>query len=194
MKVISRFLMAYLLVLGLAVSHSSMAQTVSATRTTTIDVNFPEILVMYTYSNITLDLDATFFAGQLGLGTTIACDAGASCVDATTTTITVDALTEDVDIAGQAAVPADGALTDVSINLTNAIAARSLGMTDANYTVNVVDQANSTVINLDGTPDPMPNSGLQLSTTNLPIILDVSEITGPLDTDSEDFEITVEGT
>ena len=180
-----KILVPLIMFFGLAWGSQAQAQ-VSATAQTTIDVNFPEILVLFTFSQITLDLDATFFTDQLGLGEG----------DAGTSSITVDAGSEDIDIGASTDVPADADINDVEIDLLNAIGARSIGLTDTNYTVDVSDTGSSSIIDLSttNTIGTLSNSGVALSTTNLPIVIDVSEITGPLVTDSETFDITVSGT
>jgi hypothetical protein len=175
---------------------ASQVSAVTAIATTTVTINWPEVLILYTFADVDLTPDADILTDNLGAGTLGACDVGSTnnhCVDAGTSTIAMTALTEDLDIAGEAAVPADAALTDITITLQNAIGARSLGVAAATYTLAVADQGDSAAINLDASQaTSFTNSGLTLTTADLIIELDVSEIAIG-DDDAEDFEITVSG-
>ena len=74
------FAASTMLAAGLMVGGNAHAD-VTATAQTDIVVNFPEILVMYTFSDVTLAPDATFLTTALGLGTGGSCGAGHDCVD-----------------------------------------------------------------------------------------------------------------
>ena len=174
------FAASTMLAAGLMVGGHANAD-VTATAQTDIEVNFPEILVMYTFSDVTLAPDATFLTTALGLGTGGSCSAGDDCVDAGATgSINVTTASTDLDIASDADVPADTALNDIVLTLENAVGARSLGLTDANYTLGVTEAGTTAVLNVEtGTqPTSFTNNGLVLSTSDLVLEIDVSEIAG----------------
>jgi hypothetical protein len=175
---------------------ASQVSAVTAIATTTVTINWPDVLILYTFSEIDITPDADILTNNLGAGTLSTCESGSDndhCVDAGTSNVTMDALTEDLDIAGDADVPLDANLSNITITLENAIGARSLGVTAATYTLVVTDEGDSDAINL-GTSQAtsFTNSGLTLTTADLIIELDVSEIAAA-DNDSEDFEISVSG-
>lgn len=197
MQFLRKSILASLFITGALLGQSASAQS-SASATTNVVVNFPEVLVLYTFSDVTLNMDAAFLKSNLGLGTIGVCTSGNECVNAGAFgSVTVDATSEDLDIASDAQVPADGDLTDITLTLENAIGARSLGMTDASYTLGVVDGALTDVLEVGATQaTSFTNTGLALSTQDLEILIDVSEIDTQAEstTVNEDFVITVSGT
>lgn len=186
--------LSVILICGFIISAPVAAQS-SAEAETTVTVNFPEILVLYTFSAIELNLDATFLADNLGLGAATPCAVGATCVDAGSATETDVGASTDMDIS--ALVPADGGLNNVVLTLVDALGARSLGLTDTNYTLGVVDQGDTDVLNLgSGQPVSFSNTGLLLSTSDLVLEIDPNEIVDQTDSVQvvETFVITVSGT
>lgn len=195
MRTFHKFVLSLMLSCGFFTSAPVGAQ-VTANATTNVVINFPEILILYTFSTITLTLDKTFIQGNLGLGTIAACGTGGGCVNAGTTSKSSVNATTDLDIASDADVLGSN-MTSITLTLQNALGARSLGLTDTNYTLGVVDGANTEVLGLDGTqPTSFANTGLALSTSDLVLLIDPSEIDTQAESVSvnEDFVITVSGT
>lgn len=182
---------------GVLFLQQTNAQTISSQATTNVVVNFPEVLVLYTFSDVSLNMDAAFLKSNMGLGTLTVCSTG-NCVNAGGIgPVTVDATSEDLDLASDAQVPGISALTDITLTLQNAVGARSLGMTDANYTLGVADGGLTGVLGVGATqPTSFTNTGLALSTQSLQIKIDVSEIDTQAESVSvnENFVITVSGT
>jgi len=187
-----KFIGSAVLTSGMMMSGATQA-AVEAESTTTVTVNFPEILVLYTFATVDLTLDATNLVTDFGLGAGAACTTG-TCVDAGASMETGVTATTDLDI-GASGIPLDGALTDMSLTLNNAIGARSLGLADATYTLTVSDDGNSTIVDLDtaNQATSFDNDGLTLSTAALELTIDASDITGSVTSESEDFTITVNG-
>lgn len=192
-------LVQLLLAMGALSSGQSFAQ-VSGTATTSVTVNFPDILVLYTFSDIDLTLDATFIGGQFGLTPAVACTdpiGNSYCVNAGSVTEIGVTATTDLDIANSG-IDEDGNLTSATLTLDNAFGARSLGLEDASYTLAVTDQGDTDVLGIDTDTQAtsFTNSGLALSTGSLVLSIDPTEI----DTQGEsvqvieNFDITVSGT
>jgi hypothetical protein len=110
--------------LGAALLASPAAHAVTAT--TTVQVTFPQVLILYSYDQIALDVTAATLATQLGVsGAT--CTSGSYCVEfaAPTSTLNWD-MTNPVDAniaGGAAALPT---LSAVGVSISNAWGVRSV--------------------------------------------------------------------
>lgn len=110
----------------------------AASGTTSIDIDFPPLLILYYYDEIPINVDAAAFATATGLDA-LACTAdapGLSC-DATATAPTLTAaagvITTATDIAGDNPAPTLDTTIDFDIN--NAWAVRSLGLGTLDATI-----------------------------------------------------------
>ncbi len=165
----------------------------AATAETTISVNFPSIVVLYTYDSITLDVsEAGLGAAIKGGATTVSCSSDqctasqAAVKDLTATQLTLDGndvITADI-------TSAVGALpTDIEVTINDAFGARCLGCGTGDYTVTTVDGGDSDVIG-NFSPSAMPQNGLTLSTGSLSFQVDLSQVTSN-GVVTEDVTITV---
>lgn len=160
-----------------------------------VDVLLPTVLVMYYYSDIDLDLDATALADYLTTGGS-ACAGGDFCDDqgaagvqsvttiGPTTTVTLAAPTD----------PYSGAPV-VTFELENAVAVRALGCATyaADFDVSGTDDAvvaalDQPVANIDGSACSMG-----LTTGNLAFDLDFDLVDPGADTVSATLDVTITG-
>ena len=167
-----------------------VASAQAATATTTVEISFPQILILYTFDQIDLSVDAAGLADAITPGTTTC--AGDYCSDQGTVDLTGTGLaldgsdTLDADIAGGV-----GSLPGpVTVTVENAFGVRALG--HSSYTAGVA--AAGTPNAAFGSPAvTTPNyTGLQLSTGDLSFTIDLSQLSGGA-TESQDYQITVTG-
>ncbi len=119
------------LVVGSVAATLGMApQSYAASGTTSIDIDFPPLLILYYYNSIPITVDAASFATATGMDAPAGCttDApGVECdVGAATPTLTsaLGQITADADVIGDA--PAANLTTTISFDINNAWGVRSL--------------------------------------------------------------------
>ena len=150
--------------------------TQAADVSTTIDINFPSVMVLYYYNQIDLDVDADTLVNQLG-GSSGECDSagtGENCVQAADQTYSLDldspTVTADIQTDG-------GALSSAPVDVTieNAYGMRCLGCTT--YSVAVSDGANSTAVVTDPVNTKVTANGLTMVVQDLGFSLDLDQLT-----------------
>ncbi len=169
----------------------------AAQATTTVEVNFPTVLVMYHYDTIQLDVTSAALANFITGGSAVAC-AGDSCeslgtLDLTGSAIsdlsaaTVDALVSDTNPA------LNGGTTSATFTVENAVGVRALGCAtysaaaaagagnDAAVTISATSLAD-----IDGSA-----CGLAMTVGDLVFDVDISAVTGT--TVNAVFDVTVTG-
>jgi hypothetical protein len=155
-----------------AVAPATQAADVS----TTIDINFPTVMVLYYYNQLDLDVDAASLVDQLG-GSSAACNSagtGENCLAATDQTYSLDlgsaTVTADIETDGGAVTT-----TPVDVTITDAYGMRCIGCT--NYDVAVSDGANSTAVAISPVSTTVTANGLQMVTQDLGFSLDLDQLT-----------------
>ncbi len=158
----------------------------AATLDVDVDIHFPQIVVLYAYTNIELSITTAGLADALHTGATVS-GSDATLADAlpnNTTGITDMTTAIDLDIASDTQFDLNA---DPVMTLNNAFGVRSLGYTG--YSATVSTTGTELISPTVTTP---ANTGLTLSTGNLSYTVDLDAVTGTAA--SGTFTITVTGT
>lgn len=166
------------------------AQSNAATAVTTIELQFPQILILYTYDFIYLDVDPQGLVDSLTSGL------GQECTDQYC--VNSPFYFDRLDIfGGVATVDADiqsqdlGISSDVFVEIRNAFGVRGLGF--SNYTASVapVGGSNPGLFTNEGVSQPN-YSGLSFETGDLFFTLDLNNVSD-FGFESQSYAITVTG-
>ena len=167
----------------------------AATATTTIDVNFPSVVVMYHYDTITLQVDQTALANYMAGGAAACggdfCDNLTGTLDLTGSPVT-DLSGAPVSVDANVNPPAPPA-TAVPVTVQNAVGVRALGC--STYTATVTDGGSDVSMTVDTVNSLSTIDGagcsLGLALGDLIFTMDVSQVTGG--SDSALFDISIVG-
>jgi hypothetical protein len=175
-----------LLAASLLIAATSSAH--AATATTTININLPQVVILYTFDTINLTIDAAA-VGSLLTGAAQCTDANNLCIEIAPTpalTITdLSAASVDADIASSAAA----IVGSRTVTIKNAFGVRSLGVAAANYTATIAETAAAAFSNEVITAPA--NTGLALSRGDISFTLDLNQTSGT--SASVTYTITVNG-
>ena len=119
------------LLLGFAAAALHAPHSFAASGTTSIDIDFPPLLILYYYNSIPITIDAASFSTATGMDAPAGCSTGAPGVEcdvgaaaAPTLTSALGQITADADIISDA--PAAALTTPISFHINNAWGVRSL--------------------------------------------------------------------
>ena len=165
--------------------------TQAATATTTVEINFPQILILYTFDQIDLAVDAAGLADAITTGTT-ACS-GDYCSDQGTSDLSGTLLNLDgADVLDADIGTGVGSLPGpVNITIQNAFGVRALGY--SGYSANAAKTGTANAAFGNPTVTTPGYTGLSLSTGNLSFTIDLSQLSGS-GAQAQDYQITVTGT
>ncbi len=170
----------------------------AAQATTTVEVNFPTVLVMYHYDTIQLEVTSPALANFLTGGSAVAC-AGDSCQSLGTLDLTVSDPISDLSAATVDALLSDtnpalnGGSTSATFTVQNAVGVRALGC--ANYSAAAAAGAgNDAAVTISATSLADIDGaacGLAMTVGDLVFDVDISAVSGT--TVNAVFDVTVTG-
>jgi hypothetical protein len=193
--------MKRLAAVGLIASAALGTQTAHAvSASTTIEIDFPTILVLYHYDTINMLVDAADLGTALAAGGTASCTAsgpGEYCVELTGPVGLAWDMVSPVD-AGMDVDPGTSTLTPGNVNVViqNAWGVRSVGAASMSAGVtgpaNLTDGTNNLGVSMTppGTDNATPTPGLALDTGSIEFGVDLTNLNAS-GTYSGDFTITV---
>ncbi|KZX57934.1 hypothetical protein A3709_20125 [Halioglobus sp. HI00S01] len=167
----------------------------SASIITDVDLNFPQVLVLYAFDAIEIDIDEAGLINAIDPGASdctdqdycvelLGEDLSGSPLDLTGGSGSIDAGLDDSDL-----VPLDGS---VSVTINNAFGVRALGYTQYNASVTKTGTANDVFAGTPTVSTPTYD-GLNLSTGSLSFDIDLNELSVS-GVQSQSYQITVTGT
>ena len=188
---LKRALYAAMVAAPLAMLQATPGQ--AATANTTISIDFPSILILYTYDNIELEVSEAGLGGALEGSGTVSCT-GSDCRsaqgdrDLTGSLLSLDGA--DV-VDATIGTPVGSLPSGIGVTIENAYGARCLGCSAGTYAVTLTDGGNSAAIGTFTTTAPAVN-GLTLATGDLSFEVDLGSLTAA-GAVSETVTITVVG-